>query len=118
MQVISNNFCILTTQEQRLSTYDRGLCAITFTLSQYESIIIGSKFPITNSIDSIDHNPMLFLFTRKGNFTSKQNTARMLLTAFSNLRIIHAAGTNLTVTDLLSRDFSTFPNKISQLQHH
>ena len=66
MQIISYNSRILTTQEQKLSTYDRELCAITFALSQYEFIIIGSKFPITIFTD---HNPILFLFTRKGNLT-------------------------------------------------
>ena len=62
MQVISYNTRILTTQEQKFSTYDRKLCAITFALSQYEFFIIGSKFPI---IVFTDHNPILFLFTRK-----------------------------------------------------
>ena len=41
----------------------------------------------------------------------------MLLTKFSNLQIIHTAGTNLTVADMLIRDFSTINNKICQLQH-
>ena len=44
VQVISYNSRILTTQEQKLSTYDRELCAITLALSQYEFIVIGSKF--------------------------------------------------------------------------
>ena len=86
MQIISYNSRILTTQEQKLSTYDRELCAITFALSQYEFIIIGSKFPITIFTD---HNPILFLFTRKGNLTPRQYKAQMLLTKFSNLQIIH-----------------------------
>ena len=54
MQVTSYNSRILTTQEQKLSTYDRELCAITFALSQYEFIVIGSKFPITIFTD---HTP-------------------------------------------------------------
>ena len=41
----------------------------------------------------------------------------MLLTKFSNLQIIHPAGTNLTVADMLSRDFSTINTKTCQLQH-
>ena len=114
MQIISYNSRILTTQKQKLSTYDRELCAITFALSQYEFIIIGSKFPITIFTD---HNPILFLFTRKGNLTPRQYKAQMLLTKFSNLQIIHTAGTNLTVADMLSRDFSTINNKTCQLQH-
>ena len=41
----------------------------------------------------------------------------MLLTKFSNSQIIHTAGTNLTVADMLSRDFSTINKKTCQLQH-
>ena len=41
----------------------------------------------------------------------------MLLTKFSNLQIFHTTGTNLTVADMLSRDFSTINNKTCQLQH-
>ena len=41
----------------------------------------------------------------------------MLSTKVSNLQIIHTAGTNLTVADMLSRDFSTINNKTCQLQH-
>ena len=114
MQIISYNSRILTTQEQKLSTYDTELCAITFALSQYEFIIIGSKFPITVFTD---HNSIRFLFTRKGNLTPRQYKAQMLLTKFSNLQIIHTAGTNLTVADMLSRDFSTIDAKTCQLQH-
>ena len=114
MQIISYNSRILTTQEQKLSTYDRELCAITFALSQYEFIIIGSKFPITVFTD---HNPILFLFTRKGNLTPRQYKAQMLLTKFSNLQIIHTAGTNLTVADMVSRYFSTINTKTCHFQH-
>ena len=112
MQGISYNSRILTTQEQKLSTYDRELCAITFALSQYDLIVIGSEFPITIFTD---HKPILFLFNRKGNLTPRQYKAHMLLTKFSKLQIIHRAGTNLTVADMLSRDFSTFNNKTCQL---
>ena len=114
MQIISYNSRILTTQEQKLFTYDREICAITFALSQYEFFIIGSKFPITIFTD---HNPILFLFTRKSNLTPRQYKAQMLLPKFSNQQIIHTAGTNLTVADMLSRDFSTINNKTCQLQH-
>ena len=69
MQTISYSSRILTTKEQKLSTYDRDLCAISFALSQYELLIIGSKFPITIFTD---HNPILFLFTRKFNLTPRQ----------------------------------------------
>ena len=114
MQVISYNSRILTTQEQKLSTYDRELCAITFALSHYEFIVIDSKFQISIFTDQ---NPILFLFTRKGNLTPKQNKAQMLLTKVSNLQFINTTGTNLTVADMLSREFSPINNKTCQLQH-
>ena len=69
MQVISYNSRILTTQEQKLSTYDRKLCAITFALSQYEFMVIGSKFPMTIFTD---HNPILSFFTSKRTLTPRQ----------------------------------------------
>ena len=40
----------------------------------------------------------------------------MLLTKVSNLQIIHTAGTNIPVSDMLSRGFSTINNKTYQLQ--
>ena len=41
----------------------------------------------------------------------------MLLTKFSNLRIVHTAGTNLPVADMLSRDFSSINSTSPQLKH-
>ena len=114
MQVLSYSSRIFDTQEQKLSTYDRELCAVIFALQTYEHIIIGSKFQITLFTD---HNPILFLFTRKGNLTPRQYKAQMLLTKFSNLRIVHTAGTNLPVADMLSRDFSSINSASSQLKH-
>ena len=58
MQFISYNSRILNTQEQKLSTYDRELCAVIFALQVYEFLFIGSKFPITLSTD---HN-LFFYF--------------------------------------------------------
>ena len=114
MQVLSFSSRIFDTQEQKLSTYDRELCAVIFALQTYEHYIIGSKFPITLFTD---HNPILYLFTRKGNLTPRQYRAQMLLTKFSNLRIVHTAGTNLPVADMLSRDFSSINSASSQLKH-
>ena len=114
MQVLSFNSRILTTQEQKVLTYDQELCAITFVLSQYVFKIIGSNFPITVLTD---HIPILFLFTRKGNLTPRQYKAQMLLTKLSNLQFYHTAGTNLTVADMLSLDVSQISIKMCWLQH-
>ena len=115
MQVLSYTSRIFTTQEQKSLTYNRELCAITFALSQYEFIIIGSIFSITLFTD---HNPILFLFTRNGNLTTRQNEAQMLLTKFSNVQIIHTVGTNLTVADMLSRAFSTTKSQIKCVNYN
>ena len=40
----------------------------------------------------------------------------MFLTKVSNLQIIHTAGTNIPVSDMRSRGFSTINNKTCQLQ--
>ena len=114
MQVLSFNSRILTTQEQKVLTYDQELCAITFVLSQFVFKIIGSNFPITVLTD---HIPILFLFTRKGNLTPRQYKAQMLLTKLSNLQFYHTAGTNLTVADMLSLDVSQITIKMCWLQH-
>ena len=95
-------------------SYDRELCAVIFALQVYEFLIIGSEFPITLFTD---HNPLLFLFTRKGNLTPRQYKAQMILTKFTHLKIIHTAGKNLSVADMLSRDFSNLTNSQCQIQH-
>ena len=41
MQVISHNSRILVTHEQKVSSYDRDISAVTFALSQYEIFFIG-----------------------------------------------------------------------------
>ena len=107
LQVISYNSRILSTQKQKLSTYDRGLCAIVFALSQYEFMEIGSKFPIAIFTD---HNSILF-FDRKGNLTPRLYKTQMLLGKFFSLQFIQTAGTNLTVVDMLSNEFSNINKK-------
>ena len=114
MQVELYNPCILTTREQKLSSYDGERCDITFELSQYEFINFGSESPITFLQIII----LFFVFFAcKENLAPRQYKAQMLLTKFSNLHIIHTVGTNLNVADKLSRDLSQSTNKICQLQH-
>ena len=114
MKVISYNSKIFSPQEQKLSTYDRELAGVIFALRAYEPYMIGTKYPITLFTD---HGPILYLFTRKGNLTPRQYTAQMIFTRFPNLRIIHTAGTNLAVADILSRDFSSINSQEVQIKH-
>ena len=62
---------------------------------------------------------MLFFlfFSRKGNPTPRQYKAETVLTILANLHIIHKAGTNLTVSDMLSRGCSQITKQLCQLQH-
>ena len=41
----------------------------------------------------------------------------MILTKFTHLKIIHTAGKNLSIADMLSRDFSSLTNSQCQIQH-
>ena len=72
-------------------------------------MVIGSKLPITIFTD---HNPFLFLFTRKGNLTPRQYKALLLLAKFSNLQIIHTAGKTLLLLTCSVEFFQT-----SMLKH-
>ena len=53
-----------------------------------------------------------FLFTQKRNLTPRQHKAQMFLTNFSNFCILHTAGANLVVADMLGRDFSIITNNM------
>ena len=66
MRVISYIPQILITQEQKLSTLDRELLAIVYTLQIYEFFIIGSPHPIYTFTD---HKPLLLCFAKKGNLS-------------------------------------------------
>ena len=40
----------------------------------------------------------------------------MILTKFTHLKIVHTAGKNLSIADMLSRDFSSLTNSQGQIQ--
>ena len=41
----------------------------------------------------------------------------MILTKFTHLKIVHTAGKNLSIADMLSRDFSSLTNSQCQIEH-
>ena len=47
MQVVSQNFCILTTQEQKHSTFDQELCA-KYSICRNTKLLL--KAPISQSL--------------------------------------------------------------------
>ena len=114
MRVISYNSRILNTQEQKLSTLDKELLAKVYALQMYEFLIIGSPHPI---YIFTDHKPLLHCFAKTGNLSPRFYRAQMQLTKFSELKIIHTPGKNLTVADMLSRTFTKEQLQIHQLRH-
>ena len=63
------------------------------------------------SINFTDQPLFLFLFTRKGNSFLQRNEAENILTEISNLRVLHTAGSNLAVADMLGVVISTTQSK-------
>ena len=114
MKVMSYNSHILNPQEQKLSTLDRELLGIVHALQIYEFLIIGSPHPIHIFTD---HKPLLHCFTKKGNLSPRFYRAQMQLTKFSNFKIIHTPGKNLSVADMLSRSFTKTELQLNQLKH-
>ena len=89
MKVISYNFRILNTQEQKLSTLDRELLAVFYALQIYEFLFIGSPHSI---YIFTDHKPLLHCFAKKGNLSPRFHRAQKQLTKLSKLKIIHTPG--------------------------
>ena len=113
MRVNSYISQILNTQEQKLSTLNRELLAIVYALQIYEILIIGSPHPI---YIFTDHIPSLHCFARKGNLSPRFYRAQMQLTKFSNFKITHTPGKDLTVADMLSRSFTKEQLQIYQIK--
>ena len=102
MKVISYISRIPNSQEQKLSTLDRELLGIVHALQTYESLIFES--PHLTHIFT-DHKPLSHCFTKKGNLSQRFYRAQFQLAKFSELKIIHTPGKNLSVADMLSRSF-------------
>ena len=107
MQVISYNSPTLTTQEQKFSTYDRELYAITFALSlSLQKKIYHHWLYIPNHCLHRSQSYSLLLYPWRKSSTKAIKSPNPI-TKFSNLQITPTAGTNLTVADLHGRDFAT-----------
>ena len=74
MNLISASSRFFIQAELRLSSIIRECTAITYTLIEYEFLILGSKQP---TVLFTDHKPILFLFTQKLN--PNHTTYRFLL---------------------------------------
>ena len=79
----------------------RECTAIIYTLTEYEFLILGSKYP---TVLFTDHKPIIFLFTQKSNPNHRVYRFQLFLMKFPNLHIVWTAGKNLALPDTLSRN--------------
>ena len=110
MQVISFNSRLLPTTEQRFPIMYKELMAIIFALQVYEFLIIGSEYPIT--IFS-DHRPLVWLFSTKIKPSPVILRYQMIASKF-NINLLWTNGKNLSLADMLSRDFTALSKSIAQ----
>ena len=101
MNLISANSRLLTQAELRLSTLMSECTTIIYTLTEYEFLILGSKYP---TVLFTDHKPIKFLFTQKSNPNHRVFRFQLILMRFLNLHIVWTAGKNLALPDTLSRN--------------
>ena len=84
-RIISFTSCLFSKAEQKKCILHRELCGIVLALQIYEHIIIGSPIP---SYLHCDHQPILFLWGRKGQQSHRFFRYQVIVTKFQNLEII------------------------------
>ena len=100
-RMISFNSRVFDKAEQKMSTLHRELCGIVSALQTYEHYLIGSAFPIYLYCD---HEPILYLWGRKGQLSHRFVRYQVLITKFQNLKNIWLPGSKLALPDILSRN--------------
>ena len=113
-RIISFNSRIFDEAEQKMSTLHREFCGIVSALQTYEHYIIGSPFPIYLYCD---HEPILYLWGRKGQLSHRFFRYQVIITNFQNLKIIWTPGSNLALPDILGRNVTVDEYQHHQLQH-
>ena len=100
MNLISANSRLFTLAELLLSTLMRECTTIIYTLTEYDSLILGSKHP---TVLFTDHKQIIFLFTQKSNPNHRVYKFQLFLMKFSNLQIDWTARKKFALPDTLSR---------------
>ena len=113
-RIISFNSRVFDEAEQKMLTPHRELCGIVSALQTYEHYIIGSPFP--NYI-YCDHQPILFLWGRKGQLSYGLFRFQAIITKFHTLKTIWTPGSYLAFLDNLSRNVTLERYQKHQLQH-
>ena len=83
MNLISANSRLFTQAELRLSTLMRECTAINYTLTEYEFLILGSKY-LGSTVLFTDRKPIMFLFTQKSNPNHRVYRFQLFLMKFPN----------------------------------
>ena len=113
-RIISFNSKIFGKSEQKISTLHRELYGIVSALQTYEDYIIGSPFPIHLYCE---HEPILYLWRRKGQLSHRFSRYQVIITKFQNLEIIRTPGSKLAFPDILSQNLTVEEYQKHQLQH-
>ena len=72
---------------------------------------------LIQSIFLLITNLCYIVLQKKGNLSPRFYRARMQVTKFSKLKIIHTPGKNLSVADMLSRSFTKTELQLNELKH-
>ena len=112
--LVSFNSTVSENAEQKMSALHRELCGIVSALQTYEHCIIGSPFPIYLYCD---HKPIFYLWGQKGQLSHPSFNYQVIITKFHNLKIIWTPGSNLALSDILSRNVTLSEANRLQLQH-
>ena len=113
-RVISFNSRVFEKAEQKLSALHRELRGIVSALQTYEHYIIGSPFPIYLYCG---HEPILYLWGRKGQLAHRFLRYQVIITKFQNLKIIWMPSSNLAFPEIFSRNITIEEYQKHQLQH-
>ena len=113
-RIVSSNSRIFNKSEQKMSTMHRELCGIVSALQTHKHLIIGSPAPI---YVYCDHNPILYLWARRGKLSHRFFRYQLIITQFQKLKIIWTPGKNLAFPDILSRNLSLKEINKQQLKH-
>ena len=113
-RIVSSNSRIFNKSEQKMSTMHRELCGIVSALQTHKHLIIGSPAPI---YVYCDHNPILYLWERRGKLSHRFFRYQLIITQFQKLKIIWTPGKNLAFPDILSRNLSLKEINKQQLKH-
>ena len=113
-RIISFNSRLFDKAEQKMSTLHRELCGIVAASQTYEHYIIGSPFPIHLYCD---HEPILYLWGRKGHLSHRFFRYQLIITKFQNLKNIWTPGSNFALPDILSRSLTVEEYQKHKLRH-